>query len=99
MLIRKIDTGVGSVDTPNGLATAAVVDINGDSTVDYAYAGDLRGNLWKFDLTSTDPASWKVAYPVSGTPPAPLFTALDSGGVAQPITSGPKWASVRAASA
>ena len=51
--IRKIDTGAGDTTTPNGLATPAVVDFNGDAIVDYVYAGDLRGNMWKFDLTST----------------------------------------------
>lgn len=50
-LIQKIDTGAGSTTTPNGLATVAPIDIDGDFIVDYAYAGDLEGNLWKFDLT------------------------------------------------
>ena len=54
----------------NGLAAPRVVDINGDGRVDIAYAGDNRGNLWKFDLTSAAPADWKVAF--SGSP---LFTA------------------------
>ena len=35
----------------NGLSSPALVDINGDEKPDYAYAGDLKGNLWKFDLT------------------------------------------------
>ncbi|MFN9449324.1 MAG: pilus assembly protein, partial [Rubrivivax sp.] len=39
----------------NGLATPALVDINGDGVVDIAYAGDLRGHVWKFDLRSSDP--------------------------------------------
>lgn len=33
-----------------------------DDTVAFAYAGDLKGNLWKFDLTSPDPADWDVSY-------------------------------------
>jgi len=78
----KIDTGVGSTATPNGLATPAPVDINGDSVVDFVYAGDLQGNLWKFDLRGTNTAAWGVAYQTGGTP-LPLFTAC----TASPCTS------------
>ena len=46
----------------NGLSTPTFVDIDADRIVDYAYAGDLYGNMWKFDLRSADPANWKVAY-------------------------------------
>ena len=53
--------------------------------MDYAYAGDLHGNLWKFDLTNASPASWGVSY--GGTP---LFVAKDANGVVQPITSKPE---------
>jgi type IV pilus assembly protein PilY1 len=89
---RKIDTGVGYGERPsntipydNGLATPSLVDVNGDRVIDYAYAGDLYGNMWKFDLTSSSPASWNVAF--GGTP---LFRARDSGGNAQPITVRPE---------
>ena len=90
-LIRKIDTGVGSVATPNGLATPAAVDFNQDSVVDYVYAGDLQGNMWKFDMRDAAPANWVSAFTVSSNP-APLFTAMDPAAtpVAQPITSKPE---------
>ncbi len=68
----------------NGLSTPALVDLNGDSVFDSAYAGDLQGNMWKFDLSSATPASWNVAY--SGTP---LFKARDGSGNIQPITDQP----------
>lgn len=86
-LIRKIDTGVGSTATPNGLATPAVVDTNGDFIADAIYAGDLRGNLWKFDVSSTDPTLWDVAFNNGATPPVaqPLYVARDSSGTRQPI--------------
>jgi type IV pilus assembly protein PilY1 len=84
-LIKKIDTGVGATGTPNGLASPALIDTNGDFVVDYIYAGDLRGNLWKFDVTSANPNQWDVAYKKSGNP-APLFTARNG----QPITSRPQ---------
>jgi len=90
--VRKIDTGA---DGDNGLSVPAMIDVNGDRCVDYAYAGDLKGNLWKFDLTDENPARWGVAYgddqnadgvidAAQGDFPAPVFHAPD-----QPITSRP----------
>ncbi len=60
-LVAKIDTGAGSAASPNGLSAAAAIDINGDGVADMAYAGDLDGNLWKFDLFSTLPGSWSLS--------------------------------------
>ncbi|HKT74471.1 MAG TPA: PilC/PilY family type IV pilus protein, partial [Steroidobacteraceae bacterium] len=88
-VIAKIDTMVGSAGTPNGLATPGLADVDGDGIVDYIYAGDLLGNMWKFDVTSSTASNWKVAYTVS-TAPAPLFTAVDSLGNPQPITERPQ---------
>ncbi|MEP7243212.1 MAG: PilC/PilY family type IV pilus protein [Gammaproteobacteria bacterium] len=92
--IAKIDTGVGksadpaSTDRPNGLSTPVLIDMNGDGIVDLGYAGDLFGNLWKFDLSSTNPAEWDVAYK-SGDAATPLFVAKDKNGKRQPVTSKP----------
>jgi type IV pilus assembly protein PilY1 len=47
----KIDTGEGSVGIPNGLATPAPIDADGDGDIDRIYAGDLLGNLWAFDVS------------------------------------------------
>jgi type IV pilus assembly protein PilY1 len=74
----KLDTGVGNTTTPNGLATPAAVDLEGDFTVDLIYAGDLQGNLWRFDLRDTNPSNWEA--------PVRLFTGTAS----QPITSRPQ---------
>ena len=73
-LIREIDTGVGSTTSPNGLSSVTVIDSNGDGKGDRAYAGDINGNIWVFDLSSASASSWQVAI-VSGTTPQPLFTA------------------------
>lgn len=93
-LIRKISTNAGSVSTPNALATPSLIDIDGDGDVDYAYAGDLLGNMWKFDLCnaggsgcSSNPTGWNVAFGTSGSP-QPLFVAMDASNNRQPITSG-----------
>ena len=69
-LIRKIDTGAGTAASPNGLSPAAAIDVNGDGIADWVYAGDLNGNLWKFDLSPAAPASWVV-----GNATLPLFIA------------------------
>ncbi len=58
-LIKKIKTRVGPF---NGLSTPKVIDMNNDLKADYVYAGDLLGNMWKFDLTSSDHADWQVAF-------------------------------------
>ncbi|KOR30307.1 hypothetical protein TI04_06385 [Achromatium sp. WMS2] len=93
-IIRAIEATNSSEDdftSTNGLATPFPADINGDAIVDYIYAGDLRGNMWKFDVTSTNSADWAVAK--SG---APLYTACDqnmtlpcSEAHRQPITTRP----------
>lgn len=78
----------------NGLSSVRTADFNGDGVVDYAYAGDLRGNIWRFDLLDTDSSTpfakttisadkFKVSF--SGTP---LFVATD-GTTRQPITAAP----------
>ena len=51
---------------------------------DVAYAGDQLGNLWKFDLTQTVRAKWKVDFDNQA-----LFSATDRSGTLQPITSAP----------
>ncbi len=84
----KLDTESGSTSTPNGLATATPVDIDGDHVVDYIYAGDLFGNLWKFDVSSSNTAEWKIPFGLST--PEPLFTATDGVGNPQPITARPE---------
>ena len=47
----KIKTNSGTLTDPNGLGPVGVADIDGDSKADALYAGDLQGNLWKFDVS------------------------------------------------
>jgi Tfp pilus tip-associated adhesin PilY1 len=46
--VKIIDTQASNC---NGLSSPTPVDVDFDGLVDYVYAGDLNGNLWKFDLT------------------------------------------------
>lgn len=84
-LIRKIDTGVGSA---NGLSAVLGWDNDGNGTIDYVYAGDLQGNLWKFDLSDNNASKWDVALK-QGNQKQALFHAQDKNGKAQPITARP----------
>lgn len=77
-LIQKIATGAGSSSSPNGLSTPVGFDQNGDGKVDFVYAGDLLGNVWRFTVTGTA-SSWSAAS---------LFVAMDSSSNIQPITGG-----------
>jgi type IV pilus assembly protein PilY1 len=81
----KIDTGAGSTSTPNGLATPTPIDSDGDGDIDFIYAGDLEGNMWKFDVSDTNTSQWKNK--LSGK--KPLFTAKDASNNLQSITSAP----------
>ena len=67
----KLDTGASG---SNGLSSPTTVDTDQDGDVDFVYAGDLKGNMWKFDLRSTNPGNWGVAYSSAGNP-LPLFSA------------------------
>lgn len=77
---KKIDTGIGG---DNGLSSPTGVDLDNNGTIDVIYAGDLKGNVWKFDVSGGTVSTWNNA--LGGS--TPFFTALDSGGIAQPITA------------
>jgi type IV pilus assembly protein PilY1 len=88
-LIRKIQAGIGpEPDNNNGLSSPIAIDVDFDDIVDFVYAGDLLGNLWKFDLTSDKATEWEVAYN-NGADGVPLFSAADPNGNPQPITGKP----------
>lgn len=75
--VIKLDT-LASGD--NGLATPGVFDADGNGTVDYIYAGDLQGNVWKFDVNDKDATKWPVGSTL-------LFVAKDKLNNLQPITA------------
>jgi type IV pilus assembly protein PilY1 len=87
VLLKEIPAGLSTDPVPavNGLSTPLLVDNDKDGSADAAYAGDLLGRLWKFDLTGNSISAWKLAF--SGDP---LLQARDAGGRAQPITSQPQ---------
>lgn len=89
-LLQKIDTGVGTTASPAGLTQATAYTQNvADGTIDQVYAGDLLGNVWRFDLS-------EGAVNATGNPTGPyptptlLATLTDSSGKVQPITTAPR---------
>ena len=67
----------------NGLAAPSLA-LGANGAVRFIYAGDLQGNLWRFNFTGNAP--WEGAL-ASDTP---LFVARDQNGVRQPITTQPR---------
>lgn len=90
---------------PNGLSSPRLADYDGDGVADYAYAGDLQGNLWRFDLFGTGASKDRnpVDGPIYGNKDSistdafkvsyggkPMFTATASkDNAVQPITAAP----------
>jgi type IV pilus assembly protein PilY1 len=81
----------GTGGNGNGLANPQVIDINGDGKADVAYVGDLLGNLWKVNLSSSTATNWG-SYFLTGAVPAPLYVARDGSNARQPIVTAPQWA-------
>lgn len=89
-LLEKMDTGAGTQTSPSGLAQATgfTQDVS-DGTVEQVYAGDLLGNVWRFDLSET---AYDISNKVTPFYPTPtLFATLkDKKGNVQPITTAPR---------
>ncbi|MGM0574069.1 MAG: pilus assembly protein, partial [Bacteroidota bacterium] len=90
-VLKKFYTGATGC---NGMSSPTITDVNADGYADYVYAGDLHGNLWKFDLGDSNNddiysvSDWEIAYEDTAGDPRPLINVNhDSGG--QPITVEP----------
>lgn len=73
--IRKIDVKDGK----GGLSSPTLVDKDLDGIVDIAYAGDRGGNMYRFDLSNSDPSKWSVSTIFEGGKPitsAPAVSRL-----------------------
>ena len=102
--LRRIATGGRTLadscaGAPNGLGRPSLHDAQGPGaagyrTTDFVYAGDLQGNLWRFDLRGVNLGN----EPPTGAGIERVFTAANAGGLAQPIAGpieiGPAPASV-----
>ncbi|HFC3272033.1 TPA: PilC family type IV pilus tip adhesin, partial [Neisseria gonorrhoeae] len=66
-------------DGKGGLSSPTLVDKDLDGTVDIAYAGDRGGNMYRFDLSDSNPDKWSVRTIFQGTKPitsAPAVSRL-----------------------
>jgi type IV pilus assembly protein PilY1 len=72
---QYIDAGAGPA---NGIVEVTAADLDGDHITDFVYAGDVLGNLWRFDLTNATSSNWSTAV-------TKLFTTSSG----QPITTPP----------
>ena len=73
--IQYLDAGPGPA---NGIVELNAADLDGDHISDFVYAGDVLGNLYRFDLTSATSTDWNTAV-------TKIFTASSG----QPITTAP----------
>ncbi len=62
----------------NGLSMPQWEDVDGNGTADVVYAGDLKGNMWKFDISGVSDTAWRVAYKGSNSENLPLFQAVQT---------------------
>lgn len=69
-------TSSGSITKRNGISQITAADLDGDNIADYVYGGDMLGNVWKFDLTSTDPSNWSVRTTPIFQAPQPITTVV-----------------------
>lgn len=88
---QPITSNACSFKGNNGLSSPQLIDLNGDGKVDIAYAGDLKGNVWKFNLTSATDTNWSVAFKDTSNQAQPFFVAKTVASVTQPITTAPFW--------
>ncbi|HVF64424.1 MAG TPA: PilC/PilY family type IV pilus protein [Casimicrobiaceae bacterium] len=81
-LLKTMSTSAGTPGNPSGLAHIAgfTKDFR-NQVVEQIYGGDLFGNLWRFDLSDPNSASWVVEK---------MAVLTDAGGAAQPITTPPR---------
>ena len=82
----KLVTPLSERKLSNALAPPAFA-LHPDGSVRFAYAGDLQGNVWRFDFTGKPPWSTAVG---PGPEGQPLFVARDDAGNRQPITHAPR---------
>lgn len=85
-LIKEIVVGNSG---HNGLMGVNLI-LDSNKTIIGAYAGDLQGNIWRFDLNDSDPSNWRSFYRASSnvnSAAKPFFTAKNG----RPIFQAPRY--------
>jgi len=78
-VLDKVSTGAGNTITPSGLMRQGGYFKAGlvDAKMDFVYGGDLQGNVWRIDMSTSPPALMH------------MVTLKDGAGNPQPITVRP----------
>lgn len=80
-LVSAIKAGTsGTAASPNGLSAPVVIDSDGDDVADTAYAGDLNGTMWKFNLTAGTATALLTTSPAQPITMSPGVAQHPSGG-------------------
>jgi PilC-like protein with beta-propeller domain len=79
-LIDEISTNSGTAASPNGLSTPALYDSDSDGIPEFAYAGDIDGNLWKFDLSNSTASLVMTTSPAQAITSSPVVRPHIYGG-------------------
>ena len=69
---------LAKIPAPNGkggLSTPTLVDTDFDGIVDFAYAGDRYGNMFRFDLSGETPSKWSAQMIFQGSGNQPITSA------------------------
>ena len=80
----KIEIPAGTATQPNGLGGISTWDTEADGITDYAFGGDILGNMWRIPFSGASPTGW--------TDPTKVKLIFDTapGGTKQPITAAPR---------
>ncbi|OHR77018.1 pilus assembly protein [Neisseria sp. HMSC70E02] len=62
-------------DGVGGLSTPTLLDTDFDGVVDFAFAGDRGGNMYRFDLRGAAPSDWTAVKIFSGSSSKPITSA------------------------
>ena len=68
-------TDNGKTSINNGLSSPTLVDTDFDGLADVAYAGDLNGNLYRFDFRKDSPSQWTAQRVFKGSAANPITAA------------------------
>lgn len=76
-ILHRFDTGAGTAASPSGLGQINYFrQSERDNTAEQIYAGDLQGNLWRFDVSSAAAGDWTTS-------------AVKLASIGEPITTAP----------
>ena len=81
-LLRTLETSAGSNSDPSGLAQVSGFVLSfKNQFIEQIYGGDLKGNVWRFDVSNPDSSKWSVDK---------LATLTSTDGTAQSVTMAPQ---------